>query len=132
MAGLALWERGHHGDVCLEQNKVPLSGSFARVLFVLREGGSGKLTTASHLSWTVLSIWIAKLICHFLLNTRGGQGSRSGPQVTALEGPGWEGWPTLPRSLLPPLRGGRMSKGLEGLGLYFQRRNLISLRQPEW
>lgn len=79
MAGCpAAWEWGHGCAVCLEQNQGPLSGSSAQVLFVGRERDSGALTVASHLSWTVLSL--SKLICHFPLNTRGGPGSRRGPQ----------------------------------------------------
>lgn len=48
MAGCpAAWEQGHDRDVCLEQNKVPVLGTFARVFFVLREKDSGELTIAS-------------------------------------------------------------------------------------
>lgn len=85
----ALWEWGHDWDVGLEQDQVPLRGAFARVLFELREMDSGELTMASHLSWAVLSL--SKLICHFLLNVRGGRGSKKGPRVTALRRPGQEG-----------------------------------------
>lgn len=43
----AVWEQHHGQDECLEQNEVPLSGSFSRDS--LRERDGGELTVASHL-----------------------------------------------------------------------------------
>lgn len=64
MAGCpALWEQEHDWDVCLEQNKVALSGSSAWVSFVWGRGAVGNLrllhTWAGqfYLNWFIISLW---------------------------------------------------------------------------